>query len=125
MQESYISLDPDRADSMSKQVRRQNWHARVQEACGGDAGAVMANQCAMTTMICSYTVMRGRGFRVMPFGASKLPAVGGILMAGVIGGGLGSSYAQVALGDAKQYWYLMGRRSAVMNGNQPMDAPRQ
>ena len=116
MQESYISLDPERADSMSSQVRRRNWNDRVQESCGGQAGAMMANQCALTTMVCSYTVMRGRGFRVLPFGASKVPAVAGILAAGVIGGGMGSSYAQVALGDSVQYWHLMGRRSGVMAG---------
>ena len=125
MQESYISLDPERAESMSQQVRNRNWSARIQESCGGEAGTMMANQMAFTTMICSYTVMRGRGFRITPFGPAKLPAVGGILMAGLVGGGLGSSYAQVALGDSASYKHLMGNSGAIVRGEASMDPARQ
>lgn len=43
MQESYISLDPERADSMSAQQRARIWSQRVQESCGGDAGNFLAS----------------------------------------------------------------------------------
>lgn len=69
---------------------------------------------AWTTMICSYTMMRTKGFRFTPFGASKLAGVAGIVLAGVIGHGYGSSFSMVSLGSSAQYWYLMRNRGSII-----------
>ena len=65
--------------------------------------------------------MRSRGYRITPFNASKLPALFGILLAGSIGAGYGSSYGARALGNSNQYYYLMGNRGAIMKGDMPFD----
>ena len=101
MQESYISLDPAHADDMSHQVRSRVWSQRLQEARGGEAGSMMANQFGVTTMLCSYTVMRHRGFRMTPLAANKLPALAGIIVLGGLGAAFGMRYATVALGNAE------------------------
>jgi len=101
MQESYISLDPAKADSMSYQVRSRVWKQRVQEACGGEAGLMMANQFGITAMVCTYTIMRGRGFRITPFSASKLPSLAGLILVGFVGANFGSTYARVVLGSTE------------------------
>lgn len=85
MQDSYISLDPANADSMNSQQRSNVHYQRTMEANGGDAGYMMANQFGITTMLVSYTYMRTKGFRIMPFTAKKVPAVGGLLIAGFFG----------------------------------------
>lgn len=123
MQENYISLDPSNAESMSSQQRSRVWQQRVQEACGGEAGRALATQVGVTTMLCCYTMMRGRGFRVMPFGASKLPGVGGIVLSGGLGYGFGSSYAGRALGNSEQYYYLISNRRSIVSGNASFDMP--
>lgn len=124
MQENYISLDPDRADSMTAQQRSRLWSQRVHESCGGDAGRVVASQFAVTSMICSYTLMRNRGFRITPFGASKFMGVGGILLAGFFGWGLGSSVGCVSMGNSPNYYYLLSNRRGIINGSAPFDVPK-
>ena len=99
MQESYISLDPANADSMSAQQRSRVWDQRVKEANGGQAGEMLAHQMGTTTMLLSYTLMRKRGFRVMPLSAKTLPGVAGIALAGMLGWGLGASYGMTVLGN--------------------------
>lgn len=94
MQQSYISLDPERAESMTSQQRARMWSQRVMEATGGKAGNSLGQQVGFTTMVCTYTAMRNRtGFRITPFGASKLPAVAGIFLCGMMGYGYGTSFA--------------------------------
>ena len=107
MQESYISLDPAQADSMTAQQRSRLWHQRIQETCGGDAGKILSTQMAATAMVCSYTLMRQRGFRMTPFSPVKLLGLGGILGAGMIGIGYGSSIACQSMGDSAKYYYLI------------------
>ena len=125
MQESYISLDPVNAESMTSQQRSRVWTQRIQEANGGQVGEMMGHQMAVTTMLASYTMMRRTGFRVAPLTASKLPGIGGIFLAGVLGWGLGTSYGTVTMGNARQYQYLMQNRSAIVRGDAPFDAQRQ
>ena len=74
-------------------------------------------------MLVTYTMMRNKGFRVMPFGASKIPAVGGLAMAGLLGYGLGSSYSTGTMGNGKQYQYLIANRRSIVNGNASFDMP--
>ena len=125
MQDSYVSLHPDQAESMTSQQRARVWSQRLQESSGGAAGAALAAQFGATTMLCSYTLMRGRGFRVTPFAASKIPGVGGIFLAGVLGSYFGSSYACASMGNSAQYKYLMLNRSAIVGGTMPLDAPKE
>ena len=124
MQESYISLDPERADSMTSQQRERVWSQRVQETCGGEAGSALGTQAAWTTMLCTYTMMRSRGFRMTPFAATKIPAIGGVLLAGLLGYGFGSSYASASIGDSVQYYHLLKNKSSIMAGTTPFDAPK-
>jgi len=100
MQESYISLDPAHADSMSHQVRTRVWNQRLKEAHGGIAGEMMANQVGFTTMLCSYTVMRHRGFRMTPLSPKKLPALAGLIILGVFGAMVGTRYGTLNLGNS-------------------------
>lgn len=53
----------------------------------------------LTAMIVSYTVMRKKGFRLTPFGANKLPALGGIYLAGWAGWWFGLNYGRNTLGS--------------------------
>ena len=99
MQDSYVSLHPDQAESMTSQQRARVWSQRLEESNGGAAGKALAAQFGATTMLCTYTLMRGRGFRVTPFAANKIPGVGGILLAGLFGSTFGSSYASQAMGN--------------------------
>jgi len=99
MQDSYISLDPANADSMNSQQRSRLFNQRKQEANGGEAGTLLANQFGVTTILCSYTYMRTKGFRITPFTAKKVPAVGGLLLAGMIGYRLGSAYSRTVIGN--------------------------
>ena len=124
MQESYISLDPAQADSMTAQQRNRVWSQRVQEACGGDAGQALATQMGVTFMVCSYTLMRGRGFRVTPLSGSKIVGLGGILLAGSFGYGFGSSVAGRSMGNSAQYYHLMGNKRSIVNGSTSFDAPK-
>lgn len=121
MQESYISLDPERADSMSAQQRARLWNQRVQEACGGEAGNFLATQMGLTFMVGSYTMMRHRGFRLTPISAPKLAGLGGVLAAGALGYTFGSSIASVSMGSPAQYNYLMRNRGAILNGSASFD----
>ena len=41
MQESYISLDPANAESMTSQQRSRVWSQRIDEANGGQVGTMM------------------------------------------------------------------------------------
>ena len=68
--------------------------------------------------------MRGRGFRVTPFAAKKIPGVAGIFLAGLLGGSFGSSYASASMGNIEQYRYLMLNRNAIVKGSMPLDAPK-
>jgi hypothetical protein len=122
MQESYISLDPAQADSMTRQVRTRVWNQRRDESCGGEAGKMLAHQTAVTTMLCTFTLMRQRGFRVMPLTPAKLPGLAGLVVAGVLGSNIGSSYATVAMGNNDHWMYLMVNRSAILNGTASFDA---
>ena len=61
---------------------------------------------------------------MMPFGASKIPAVSGVLLAGIFGYGLGSSYACDCMGNSEQYYYLISNRRSIVNGNSPFDMPK-
>ena len=124
MQESYISLDPANADSMTAQQRGRVYNSRWQEAVGGEAGSIMANQCTLTSMLISYTVMRSKGFRVTPFNASKIPALGGLILAGYFGHSFGLAYSTTVLGDKSQYKYLMSQRGPILKGTKPFDAPQ-
>ena len=122
MQQSYISLDPERAESMSAQQRSRMWSQRVAEATGGKAGNALGQQVALTTMVCTYTALRTRtGFTITPFGASKLPAVAGIFLCGLMGYGYGTSYAARVMGDNNSYYYLMSNRSAILAGEKAFD----
>ena len=58
-------------------------------------------------MLCTYTLMRGRGFRVTPFAASKIPGVAGIFLAGLLGSTYGSSYASASMGNYENWQYLI------------------
>lgn len=124
MQDSYVSLHPDQADSMTSQQRARVWRQRVDESNGGAAGTALSAQFGVTTMLCSYTLMRGRGFRVTPFAASKIPAVGGIVLAGLLGSTYGSSYASASMGSYEQWKYLISNRGAIISGDMPLDAPK-
>ena len=107
MQDSYVSLHPDQAESMTSQQRARVWRQRVGESNGGAAGNALAAQFGATTMLCSYTLMRGRGFRVTPFAARKIPGVAGIFLAGLLGSAYGSSYASASMGSIENWKYLM------------------
>jgi len=107
MQESYISLDPAKADSMTSQQRARLWSQRVQEACGGPLGHALGCQMSLTLMVCSYTSMRHKGFRITPLAPSKLPALGGLLLVGICGYGFGTSIAGASMGNSKHYNYLL------------------
>lgn len=52
-------------------------------------------------MVCTYTIMRGRGFRITPFSASKLPSLAGLILVGFVGANFGSTYARVVLGSTE------------------------
>ncbi len=125
MQESYISLDPANAESMSSQQRGRVWSQRVSEANGGQAGEMLAHQMSVTTMLVTYTMMRRTGFRVMPLTPNKLPGMAGIVVAGMLGWGFGSSYGAVTLGNPEQYNYLMRNKSAIVRGEAPFDEIKQ
>ena len=107
---------------MSSQQRARIWSQRVQESCGGEAGRHLSSQMAVTAMVGSYTLMRGRGFRVTPLSAKSIGGLGGIVLGGVLGWGLGSSIACKSMGDSAQYYYLMGNRGSIVGGNAPFDA---
>lgn len=77
-----------------------------------------------TFMVCSYTLMRGRGFRMTPISAGKLAGLGGILFAGTIGYGFGSSIAGRSMGDPDQYYHLIGNKRSIVNGSTPFDAAK-
>ena len=74
-------------------------------------------------MLVTYTMMRNKGFRVMPFGASKIPAVAGIAMAGMLGHSYGSAFATRVMGNREQYYYLIGSRRSIVNGGASFDMP--
>ncbi len=74
-------------------------------------------------MLVTYTMMRNKGFRVMPFGASKIPAVAGVAMAGMLGYGFGSSFGTSVMGNKEQYFYLITNRRSIVNGNASFDMP--
>lgn len=78
----------------------------------------------ITTMLVSYTTMRHKGFHFTPFGAKKLPAVGGILLAGWIGHIVGLKYSRSMLGNRAQYRHLKANRSAIKKGTMSFDAPQ-
>lgn len=124
MQDSYVSLHPDQAESMTSQQRARVWRQRLAESNGGEAGTALAAQFGATTMLCSYTLMRGRGFRVTPFAASKIPAVAGIFLAGLVGSACGSSYASASMGSYESWKYLMANKAAIVKGEMPLDAPK-
>ncbi len=74
-------------------------------------------------MLVTYTMMRNKGFRVMPFGASKIPAVAGIVAAGLFGYSHGSSFATRVMGNSEQYYYLIANRRSIVNGSASFDMP--
>ena len=75
-------------------------------------------------MLVSYTVMRNKGFRITPFNASKVPALGGLALAGLIGYAYGLNYGRVVLGNANQFYYLTANSSGIKSGTKPFDAPQ-
>ena len=81
------------ADSMSAQQRARVWNQRLSESTGGEAGSVFGAQIAMTAMVCSYTLMRKRGFSILPLSVRTLPSLGGLLLVGFGGNALGKSYS--------------------------------
>ena len=122
MQQSYISLDPERAESMTSQQRSRMWSQRMMEATGGKAGNALGSQVALTTMVCTYTALRNRaGFRLSPFSASKIPGVAGIFLCGLVGYGYGTSFAARSMGDNNSYYYLLNNRDAIVAGDLPFD----
>jgi len=68
-------------------------------------------------MVGSYTLMRNRGFRVTPVSAGKLAGLSGVLLAGMLGFGFGSSIASRSMGDSTQYYYLIANRGAILSGS--------
>jgi len=98
MQESYISLNPEHAERMSKQAMRAAQYDRVYKAFGGDAGAYFAGHMGFTASLCSYTFMRRRGFRMLPFTAAKMPVAGGVIGAYMMGHYVGSYYSAMCIG---------------------------
>lgn len=86
---------------------------------------MLASQMMLTTMIISYTVMRQKGFRLMPFGASKLPAVGGLILAGAVSHSVGLCYSRYTLGNRDQLRHLMVNSSAIKSGTMPFDAVKE
>ena len=70
-------------------------------------------------------MMRTKGFRFTPFGASKLGAVAGIICAGAIGYNYGSCYSTAMLGSSAQYWYLMRNRRSIISGESPFDCTKE
>ena len=125
MQENYISLDPDNAESMTSQQRSRVWSQRVTESCGGEAGEMFGNQCSITAMLCTYTMMRGKGFRLTPFSPVKIGSVAGLIGVGFIGRYFGTHYAAVNLGDYEQYSHLMQQKRAIIAGTVPLDGIKQ
>ena len=85
----------------------------------------MANQMMLTTMLISYTVMRQKGFRLMPFSASKLPAMGGLILAGVVSHSVGLCYSRYTLGNRDQFRHLIVNSSAIKSGTMPFDAVKE
>ena len=78
----------------------------------------------LTTMVVSYTVMRHKGFRLTPLGANKLPAVGGLFLAGLFGHSFGLRYSRKSLDDFDQYEHLVKNASAIKSGTMPFDASK-
>ena len=76
-------------------------------------------------MVCTYTLMRGRGFRITPFGAKKLAGVSGVFLTGMLGYCFGSTFAMSALGSEDQYNYLMQNKRSIVSGDAPLDRPQE
>lgn len=106
---------------MTSQQRDRVWAQRVQESCGGEAGNALATQMAATFMVCSYTQMRSRGFRMTPVSAGKLAGLGGVFFSGALGYFVGSSIAGGSMGNSDQYYYLIANKRAIVNGSAPLD----
>lgn len=102
-------------------MRKRLWKQRFQEAYGGKAGEVLASQCGMTAMICSYTVLRSRGYRMTPLSMRTLPLVSGVFCAGLLGVAFGNAYSKTVLGDHEQKNWLMANKGAIISGTQSMD----
>mmetsp|Transcript_27303 Transcript_27303/g.32004 ORF Transcript_27303/g.32004 Transcript_27303/m.32004 type:complete len:83 (+) Transcript_27303:156-404(+) len=77
-----------------------------------------------TFMVCSYTLMRQKGFRVTPVAASKLAGLGGVFLTGMMGYSFGSSVATASMGNSMQYYYLIGNKGSIVSGSAPFDAPQ-
>ena len=80
-------------------------------------------QTSLTFMVCSYTVMRSKGFRMTPMSAKKLPALGGLLLVGGLGWYMGSTVSTALLGNSANYYYLLKNRSAIVSGAKSFDKP--
>ena len=106
---------------MSAQQRERVWNQRFQESMGGRSGDILAQQCGLTSMVCSYALLRSKGYRVTPLSLRTLPLVSGVFCAGLLGTAYGKSYSKVVLGNSSQKRYLMNNKNAILAGTTPMD----
>ena len=106
MQEKYISLDPEHAETTSALVRSNIYSQRLTEAKGGELSNIVGLNVALTFSSIAYAKLRRNGFRAFPLTPSKAPKLAALALWGWIGLQFGSSYVLTTLGDSKQYHYL-------------------
>ena len=64
------------------------------ESNGGQAGAVLGGQFALTAGLVSYASLKRAGFTMTPFGVAKAPQYAGILFTSFIAFQFGTSCAR-------------------------------
>jgi len=106
MQDKYISLDPQNANELASQQRKQLVRQRLYESKGGECASVFGMQCAITATVLSYAALRKKGFSALPFQGRKFGHYSALFFTGMAGSMFGHLFARSAFGDAQQLAYI-------------------
>ena len=101
MQDSYISLNPERTVSEEKAIRSQLYQQRLIEAQGGNASVIVGTQWGMTASLLTYNMISGQGFRMFPISSVNTPGYAKLGMAFLAFYMLGHGFVMSKFGDSK------------------------
>ena len=121
MQDRYVSLNPETAESQDAQIRQRVLDNRSYEALGGEAGARLSTQIGLTAAFWTYLAFRRRGFRASPFAANKIGHYGAFVATYVLGHSFGRAISTETIGDRDYAKYLIENKDEIIKGNKSFD----
>ena len=123
MQDSYISLNPERAAHEERTIKKRLVDQRRLEAAGGMAGPIFGAQLGLSASFLYYSFMP-KSFSLFPFSPKKFPRYGALVGSFAICYVAGIGFVKNLFGDDVSMTYLAMNKRGIVRGDKPWERAR-